>query len=339
VEKSTLTEGPLVLVPRGVALEAIAKGADLVNIFPVYEEKEKEGKTIYKVRLVGDGRMHKNTGSTYAETPSREEFRIFMHLVAMNGWDFYHVDEKRAFLSAKHSGPDVIAKLGRDYFQVRGALYGLKSAPRDYQNAVIGRLVDKMKFTRLGMCSCIYIRRDSISNRMVYAYDFVDDFVWTGSDTNTTEKAIEEYRLYADCTPNLKNPEKVLGMEITRDFHDKTISLSLAKKANEMFETTKLYGLFDRFNILLDKTIDVPLTSNNVHVGDEHFEDGSLNEDICKLCNQVEINQYLTLVGGLLWQLGVRWDMIFGILYLTWSTHKPRVHHLKMATKIVLLSN
>jgi hypothetical protein len=165
------------------------------------------------------------------------------------------------------------------------------------------------------------------------AYDFVDDFIFSGPHTPTTEAVIEEYRKYADCTPTMKNPSKVLGMEISRNWEDCTISLTLSKKATELMETIEKFGLIERFNLSIEKTIDVPLTSNNVHIGDLAFEDGTVKEDLCTLCTSEEITQYLTIVGGLIWQQGLRWDMIFSILYCTWATHKPRLHHLKMATK------
>jgi hypothetical protein len=46
LEKETLKEGAIVQVSEKVARDAIAQGADLVKLFPVYEEKVKDGKTI-----------------------------------------------------------------------------------------------------------------------------------------------------------------------------------------------------------------------------------------------------------------------------------------------------
>ena len=39
----------------------------------------------------------------------------------------------------------------------------------------------------------------------------------------------------------------------------------------------------------------------------------------------------MTLVGVLIWIQGCRLDIIFAVLYLSWSTTKPRQHHLNMA--------
>ena len=68
--------GTLIQVPRSVALENIGKGANCLTLFPVYEEKFRDGQMVYKVRLVANGKQHTRVGSTYAPTPSREEFFI-----------------------------------------------------------------------------------------------------------------------------------------------------------------------------------------------------------------------------------------------------------------------
>jgi Reverse transcriptase (RNA-dependent DNA polymerase) len=242
LEESTITEGPMVLISKEVADAAIKAGANLLNIFPVYEEKEKEGKTVYKVRLVIDGSKHTNHGQTYAETPTRDEFRIFVH-IAHYDWEFYHVDEKRAFLSATHTGPRVIARLEKQFYEVIGALYGLKSAPRDYQQTVIDRLVNKMGYEKFGMCSCIYCKKDEKSGHMIYVFDFVDDFVWSGPDSATTLSGIDAYKLYADTTPTIVNPTKVLGMELSRNRKDRTITLSLNSKIEEMMAYVRSWNV------------------------------------------------------------------------------------------------
>ena len=133
--------------------------ADLMYLFPVYEEKLKGGEWVYKVRLVADGRTHHHAGETYSATPSREELFILMHIIAALDWDYAHIDEIRAFLKAPYQGEKkafVKFRGGRQYYEVLGALYGLKTAPRDYQEEVARRL-ENIGFTRLVMCSCIYI--------------------------------------------------------------------------------------------------------------------------------------------------------------------------------------
>ena len=333
LEKDTLLEKSMVLVPRDVAIEAMKSGAEIVNLFPVYEEKVKEGKTVYKVRLVGDGRQQKHAGDTYSETPSRDEFRIFMHLVGYHNWDFYHCDEKRAFLNAPFIGDTpVYARLGPEYFKVIGALYGLKASPRHYQTEVIARLTS-LCFRRLGMCSCIYVKY--VYHQFVMVFDYVDDFIWTGSDSNTTENVIEEFRLRAITTPVIKNPSTVLGMNIARNWENRTIHLSMSNKIDELY--SKLDATFmDTYHVSMREP-RVPLSANNVYIDEEVYTTGTLKDtDDARLLSHSETLQYLSLIGGLLWQIGIRWDILFSVLYLTWFTHQPRVHHMKMAARVIL---
>ena len=84
-----LSAKAMIKVDPEVARRAIHEGqADLMYLFPVYEEKIKEGVLVEKVRLVADGRTHHHAGQTYSTTPSREEFFILMHIIAALDWDY-----------------------------------------------------------------------------------------------------------------------------------------------------------------------------------------------------------------------------------------------------------
>jgi hypothetical protein len=83
----------LVRMDTALARQHIQHGAEVLYMIPVYEEKMKEGKLVRKVRLVVNGKHHNKHGSTYASTPSREEFLILMHLFAVFDCDFYNIDE------------------------------------------------------------------------------------------------------------------------------------------------------------------------------------------------------------------------------------------------------
>ena len=130
---------------------------------------------------VADARAHRHAGHTYSATPSRKEFLILMHIIAALNWDYAHIDEVRAFLKAPYKGKTrAFTKFrgGAQYYEILGALYGLKTAPRDYQEEVARRL-ETLGFTRLVMCSCIYIMKRS--QDIIIVYDYVDDFIFTGS--------------------------------------------------------------------------------------------------------------------------------------------------------------
>ena len=70
----------LVTVDSDIAKADIASGeADLVILFPVFEEKMRDGELVKQVRIVGDGRTQFHAGETYSATPSREELLILYH--------------------------------------------------------------------------------------------------------------------------------------------------------------------------------------------------------------------------------------------------------------------
>jgi hypothetical protein len=97
-ETVTHGSGAIIEVDQSIARENIRNGAEVLGMFAVYEEKIKDDKLVRKVRLVCDGRNHHQHGPTYSPTPSREELLVLLHVFAANDWEFYHLDEVRAFL-------------------------------------------------------------------------------------------------------------------------------------------------------------------------------------------------------------------------------------------------
>jgi hypothetical protein len=138
---------------------------------------------VKKVRLVADGRSQQY-GPTYSATPSREEVLKIMHYIAALEYEYYHLDEERAFLNAPYKNRDVkptylILSGNPEYYKVVNAVYGMKDAPRNYQDMQHDRLT-KLGFKRLMMSHCIYVKHDM--NNFILTYVYVDNFIITGSD-------------------------------------------------------------------------------------------------------------------------------------------------------------
>ena len=189
VEENLLTDKVIVRVSADEARRMIDAGCDVVRLFPIYEIKQRDGKEVRKVRLVADGRSHNPDGPTYASTPSREEFLIYLHLIARSDWDFVHIDESRAFTGALHTDPKpVLVRMAGDsaYWKVINALYGLKTAPLMYQRKSIQRL-ESMGFHRKELCSNTflkyYVQEDGTCN-VVIIYAYVDDYFFTSNDSS-----------------------------------------------------------------------------------------------------------------------------------------------------------
>jgi hypothetical protein len=84
---------------------------------------------------------------------------------------------KEHFSVRKHTGPQVIAKVCMEYFDVVGYVW-TRMLPRDYQQMVVERLIDKMGFQRLGMCSCILYEEKTLLPTCCVCFQFVDDFIY-----------------------------------------------------------------------------------------------------------------------------------------------------------------
>ncbi len=129
-EFHTITQatGATIEVDQEIAVGDVKNGADCLMMLAVYEEKIKEGVNVNKVRLVANGKTQAQVGETYAPTPTRLEFLILLHIIASNNWDYFLIDEQRAFLTADRA----------DNRQLKSnsgvkAIYGTKDASRNYR--------------------------------------------------------------------------------------------------------------------------------------------------------------------------------------------------------------
>ena len=320
----------MIEVDADVARSAIRyNDADLMYLFPVYEEKWKEGALVNKVRLVADGRTHHHAGDTYSATPSREELFILMHVIAALDWDYAHIDEVRAFLKAPYKGKNrAFAKFrgGSQYYEILGALYGLKTAPRDYQEEVAKRL-ETLGFTRLVMCSCIYVMKRGID--IVIVYDYVDDFIFTGSNRSVIDNVINEFRNICETTEPIWDAERVLGMEFVRIRERRIIKITMTAKISEICIKT---------NIGHDDVKKIPMPLSGYIVKDNEFDEMK-NVEEAEFLDSAGISVYMAIVGGLIWISGLRLDITFATMYLAWNTKKPRNHHMRMARSVLSYLN
>jgi hypothetical protein len=322
-----LTIKAMVQVDQQVAKEAIKfHHADLLVLFPVYEVKMRDGKLVYKVRLVGDGRTHYHAGETYSATPTREELLIYLHIIATLHWSYAHIDENRAFLNADHRGEkQVYAKLreANTYYLILKALYGMKTAPKDYQIHVAERFKN-LGYTRLTMCSCMYIK--SIENKVCIVFAFVDDFIFAGNIKEYVESNIVEFRKVADTTEPIWNPTSILGIQLDRDESTATIKCTMSEKISEVAQ---------RFNITtsINKIYTVPMPVSGYIYKDSEFDNLPIKKQT--YLEPKQIKTYMAMVGALVWISGIRMDILFSVMYLSWFTKKPRQHHYDMATNVI----
>ena len=280
----------------------------------------KEGKVVRKVRLVINGRNHTKHGNTYSPTPSREEFLILLHIIATLDFDYWYLDEKRAFLTADKTDKYItLARIVGDpnYYEILKAIYGLKTSSHDYQQKVIARMT-QLGFTRLHICSSIFYKYEH--GKLCIVFDYVDDFVFTGNDNMYTLSFITAFRDLAQTTEPDMNASNLLGMEIVRDRTRRTISVRMTQRIADLAAIFPQATLHKR---------NVPIPTSAYLVLDHDFD--SLSPSASAFLSPTDRTTYMQIVGSLIWIQILRPDILFAVLYLSWFTHKPRQHHLSMA--------
>ena len=310
-------------IDKEIAQEMIKNGAQVLRILTVYEEKEKEGKTVRKVRLVADGRTHRPASSTYSPTPGREELLILLSIFAVNNWDYYFIDEARAFLKAPLQDQQVIlAKFQGDpkMYRIMNALYGMKTASKDY-NAVVTARMKACGFQPLLTTKCIYYLVDE-DGHIVIVFDYVDDYLFGGNDNETTLRKLQEFRQLADnqTTEPVLNGPLLLGIEIERISGKKLILLRMTKR---------IIDLAERFPDAIVKKRNVPLPTSGYIVQPHELD--KLSEVKKRPLNKKEAVEYMSIVGCLIWIQGIRFDIVFAVLYISWFSKAPLQHHMDMA--------
>ncbi len=118
----------------------------------------------------------------------------------------------------------------------------------------------------------------------------------------------------------MKNPSSVLGYEIERDRERKLIKVTNQAKIAEVA------AMFPHA-IKHKRNVPIPTTGYLVH--DQDFE--QLPAQDSAFLTKPDITLYMQLIGVFIWIQGVRPDVLFEVLYLSWFTQKLRQHHLNMA--------
>lgn len=327
-EFNTIKEtGTIIRVDTTIAKEALKNGATLVVLFPVYEEKIKDGQTVKKVRLVGDGRTHYDPGSTYTTMPSKEELYLLLHLTAHLNWHYILLDEKRAFLGAPRN-PDsapVYTKLKNVddmYFKVLNALYGLKDACRDYDDKS-SKVLESHGFQRLLMCSPIFVKHID-AKRVIIILKHVDDNVIFGNCLTSLNEFVHQLRLEIHTTEPEHDAPMVLGIALKRDKPNRLIKLTMTSKIEDL---AKLTGQTDT------KQHRLPIPQWGYVITDEEY--ARLPADHQVFLPKKQILHLMTILGSLIWISNVRLDILFANMYVSWHTKQPRQHHLNMAYRII----
>ena len=84
----------------------------------------------------------------------------------------------------------------------------------------------------------------------------------------------------------------------------------------------RIQDLVDKYALGHIKKRNVAMPTSGYLVREYELDD--LSEEQKRLLNTEEIVRYMGIVGCLIWIQGIRFDIIFAVLYLAWFTKAPR---------------
>jgi transposase InsO family protein len=205
-------------------------GANLVTSKWVFDVKRMISGAIekFKARLVARGFSQKfgvDFMETFAPTVRHDTLRVFMAVVCKDDLELHQVDVNNAFTeSTLQEDIFMIPPPGVNIppnmvFKILRSLYGLKQAARDWNQLCVSKLI-KIGFTQSEVDPCLLIHHERKIMIMTHVDDIpiaapkLEDVLWFKKELGKVFKI-----------KDLGEPDKILGVRITRDRKNGTLKL------------------------------------------------------------------------------------------------------------------
>jgi hypothetical protein len=295
------------------------KGQKVVDCKWVFRLKRNpEGEILrYKARLVAKGFTQIegiDYNETFAPVAKFNSIRTILALVAELNLELHQMDVKTAFLNGNLEEeiymnlppgfrmPGVVWKLKR-------GLYGLKQASREWYKRLRTEF-EKLNFCRLQTDHGIFMKLEGGARIIVAVY--VDDLLILSASLEAMKALKENLKQRFEMT-DLGEATWILGMEITRDRKNHTMSVS---------QRRYILDILERFRMAGCKSISTPMEQNIT---------------LTKLSTpEIDPKLFQSAVGSFMYaMIGSRPDLAFAVGALSQHCANPGNKH-EIATKRVL---
>ena len=264
----------------------------------------------FKARLVAKGYVQQygvDFEEVFAPVARLETIRLLISLAATNGWEIHHLDVKTSFLHGELkaivyvSQPEGFEKKEHEkkVYRLNKALYGLRQAPRTWNNK-LNQILMELGFSKCTKEPSVY--RKTIKGDLLVVAVYVDDLFVTG----TSKKLINDFKRGMASKFDMSDLGRLtyyLGMEVVQD--DQGITLNQRQYAKKILENTGM----DKCN-----SVQAPM---------------ELGLCLSKAEEEREIDatDYRKNIGCLRYLLHTRPDLAFCVGVLSRYMHSPRESH------------
>jgi hypothetical protein len=196
-----------------------------------------DGTLKYKVRLVACGYSQKfgrDFDETYAPTASFKSFCTIMQLAAMEDWIVKGIDVENAYLEAPID-KDIYMYLPQECYKRENgkpvkvkllkSLYGLKQAGELWFQLLRSEIIN-LGYTQCLYDRCIYKKIDPETGAKAYIIVYVDDIIFTGSNTIAVDDDMDRLGESFTKISDLGEITRYIGIDIERDRVNHSISIS-----------------------------------------------------------------------------------------------------------------
>ena len=287
-------------------------GAKPIGLKWVFKLKRNADGSInkFKARLVAKGYVQQygiDFNEVFEPVARLETIRLRINLAATNGWEVHHLDVKTAFLHGELKEtfyvcqPEGFEKkgCGNKVYKLNKALYGLRQAPRAWNNK-LNQILMELKFSKCTKEPFVY--RKNIKGELLVVAVYVDDLFVTG----TSKKLIDEFKDGMASKFDMSDLGRLtyyLGIEVCQD--DQGITLNQSRYAATIFENA---GLADC------NPVQAPMELGlNLSKAEEEKE--------------IDATSFRRNIFCLRYLLHTRLDLSFAVGVLSRYMHSPRESH------------
>jgi Reverse transcriptase (RNA-dependent DNA polymerase)/GAG-pre-integrase domain len=282
----------------------------------------------YKARLVARGftQIYRvDYYETYSPVARLASFRLLMAIAARNGWTLNNFDFDQAFLNSilgddeviyMEQPPDYQTKDRREWvWRLLRSLYGLKQGSKNWYDTLHKAMLE-LGFTRSEADYGVFFKR--VGKDVIIVAVHVDDGMVTGNNVSLIKRFKEDINEKYKIT-DLGPVYSLLGIKVTRDLANKTISLS---------QQAYVEAIVTKFNFDDLKPSAIPMDPSAPL---SKSQSPTLLDDIAKMRNV----PYREAVGSLMYAaMGTRPDIAFATSTVAQYSENPGWKHWEAVKRI-----